>query len=578
LSQKIVEYTDKVATSHPESSLQVVLPSSSRAYRFIRHQIKGIESSRQLIIQNIIELIIGKRSNIRLLFSNKFFNPTDFATFYDDLAKLFIEIKDTQPLASFDTNYLSDLSKRWDQFVAQYQTTEARIPISKAIWIGVKEDIEKILDYLSKLQELSVSHARVIEVATLWERKELLRRKTTSSQVSNILNKVASDTNCNYLAWQNLLPEDCEVIIDGDSITEAILNLVRNSMFELDKANRDNKNIRVEVSLRQIDGLEFIVMSVADNGLGIPVNKVYSVFQMGHSGKGSSGLGLSIVQRIAALHNGQVHYVSDESRIGALFEIRIPRLNQPSKSISGIQCKNFIDVLGLLLSDSTFHSQLRWLQDHFDTSRTCAYSVTSQGGELVMLQDPASIVCDENLNFPTSSAVVTPSILVRRTILESTNPYLVFESDGNGLSRVWVPIQDKTGGILVLLFEGHHAEKFSNPADLELFPITCRGVLSRLETRTGLRILNDPVRLAEWKSILALLLPEEFLEKSFDWVSAVSIKKSALFYAAKYPFPINTLRFGTDTATPVVVRNDTSSLNDHSYEKEKSVTVEIPIA
>jgi len=63
-----------------------------------------------------------------------------------------------------------------------------------------------------------------------------------------------------------------------------------------------------------------VVLSVADNGPGIPAAERDKVFQRFYRGRDvtqpGSGLGLSIVQRIAELHNA--HIALGESTLGGL--------------------------------------------------------------------------------------------------------------------------------------------------------------------------------------------------------------------------------------------------------------------
>jgi two-component system sensor histidine kinase BaeS len=75
---------------------------------------------------------------------------------------------------------------------------------------------------------------------------------------------------------------------------------------------------------------EQVLMSVADNGPGIPAADLPYVFERFWRGdksrsrhSGGSGLGLSIVKQIAELHGGKVQVVSPDSG-GTQLTIRIP--------------------------------------------------------------------------------------------------------------------------------------------------------------------------------------------------------------------------------------------------------------
>jgi signal transduction histidine kinase len=73
-----------------------------------------------------------------------------------------------------------------------------------------------------------------------------------------------------------------------------------------------------------------IVLSVADNGIGIPrralrriFDRFYQVDQSLSRRAGGCGLGLSIVQFIVAAHGGTVTVTSEPGK-GSCFSVRLP--------------------------------------------------------------------------------------------------------------------------------------------------------------------------------------------------------------------------------------------------------------
>lgn len=71
------------------------------------------------------------------------------------------------------------------------------------------------------------------------------------------------------------------------------------------------------------DGDDRATLHVSDNGPGVPGDLAGRLFEPFVSGRGSSGLGLTIVARIAEVHGGDVRLVP-ASR-GALFRIELPK-------------------------------------------------------------------------------------------------------------------------------------------------------------------------------------------------------------------------------------------------------------
>lgn len=110
---------------------------------------------------------------------------------------------------------------------------------------------------------------------------------------------------------------------DYHLITRALSNFITNAIKYVDR----NKLIRIEVSNQEKE----TVFSVFNSGEAIPESectKIWDVFykidetRAKHS-KSGSGLGLSIVKQIAALHAGSVEIVNHGN--GVSFKLKIPR-------------------------------------------------------------------------------------------------------------------------------------------------------------------------------------------------------------------------------------------------------------
>jgi signal transduction histidine kinase len=90
----------------------------------------------------------------------------------------------------------------------------------------------------------------------------------------------------------------------------------------------------VEVSAR-VEG-DTVVLAVSDSGAGIPaadLDRIFERFARVDSGRnrkdGGFGLGLAIVQAIAAAHSGSVRVRSAVGQ-GSVFELRLPLVSQPA--------------------------------------------------------------------------------------------------------------------------------------------------------------------------------------------------------------------------------------------------------
>ena len=113
-------------------------------------------------------------------------------------------------------------------------------------------------------------------------------------------------------------------LVRGDSraLQHCLLNLLDNAV----KYSRDRREVRVSVGAR--DGM--VTLSVADRGIGIPVEDQARIFEkfaraetgLVHDVKGA-GLGLSLVEMLVRAHHGRVEVVSTPGE-GSTFTILLP--------------------------------------------------------------------------------------------------------------------------------------------------------------------------------------------------------------------------------------------------------------
>jgi two-component system, NtrC family, nitrogen regulation sensor histidine kinase NtrY len=112
-------------------------------------------------------------------------------------------------------------------------------------------------------------------------------------------------------------PELLEITADPDLLDQALINLVRNAV----EALRDTTSGHIALSAhRDPDG--HVVVSVADNGPGIPLEQRDKIFVPFFTTKRhGSGIGLTIVRQIATAHGASID-VSQTPGGGATFSLR----------------------------------------------------------------------------------------------------------------------------------------------------------------------------------------------------------------------------------------------------------------
>jgi signal transduction histidine kinase len=111
-------------------------------------------------------------------------------------------------------------------------------------------------------------------------------------------------------------PDLSAVAGDQELLRQALLNVVLNAC----QAMPDGGTVRLAT---ETDGDE-IVVSVADEGVGIPAEDLERIFHLYYTTKPDGhGVGLPMVYRIVQLHDGRIE-VSSSSGRGTVFTIRFP--------------------------------------------------------------------------------------------------------------------------------------------------------------------------------------------------------------------------------------------------------------
>jgi nitrogen fixation/metabolism regulation signal transduction histidine kinase len=113
--------------------------------------------------------------------------------------------------------------------------------------------------------------------------------------------------------------EAATVIADPDLLSQAVINLLHNAV----DAAMDCEDPTVELVCMLED--HHVVISVADNGKGIPVQFREDIFVPFFTTKAAgSGIGLSVVRQIALKHGGHISVDSNTSG-GATFRLMLPQ-------------------------------------------------------------------------------------------------------------------------------------------------------------------------------------------------------------------------------------------------------------
>ncbi|MBC7876362.1 MAG: response regulator [Anaerolineales bacterium] len=121
------------------------------------------------------------------------------------------------------------------------------------------------------------------------------------------------------MEWAANMPK---ALVDARQVEQVFNNLIKNAW----EAMPQSSDAKIYVKGRRADDSKFVLVTVKDNGPGIPKEiqeKIWVSFFTTKGGSGGTGLGLSSVMQIVNQHGGSISLESEVGK-GALFSVRLP--------------------------------------------------------------------------------------------------------------------------------------------------------------------------------------------------------------------------------------------------------------
>lgn len=142
--------------------------------------------------------------------------------------------------------------------------------------------------------------------------------------VASVMEELAETAAASQIRLFNQVPDEVSLYADQSLTTQLLINLIGNSI----RYGRERGKVVVRASLTQTQ----CTFTVSDDGIGIQEDQLPHIFERFYRAdpardRSGSGLGLSIVQWIVSLHNGQITVHSTYGQ-GTLVTVALP--TQPS--------------------------------------------------------------------------------------------------------------------------------------------------------------------------------------------------------------------------------------------------------
>lgn len=178
----------------------------------------------------------------------------------------------------------------------------------------LSDEINSSIDDMESLVFSALKLAKLNAGGVIYEKTD----GSLSEMTVRALNKVRPLLESKNIEFTACTDEDISFCFDEIWLTEAVSNLIKNSADH-------SECTEIQVSVYETPGTA--VISVSDNGKGIPQSAIPGIFERfgkcsRESGMSSVGVGMSIAEKIVRAHNGEILIFSEEGT-GTRFEITL---------------------------------------------------------------------------------------------------------------------------------------------------------------------------------------------------------------------------------------------------------------
>jgi signal transduction histidine kinase/ligand-binding sensor domain-containing protein/DNA-binding response OmpR family regulator len=314
-----------------------------------------------------------------------------------------IRLRDTIRIHEVEAHHLRELEKMKSRFIEnishEFRTplTLIKGPLEQLLSGRIKENLpdyyrmilrnsERLQNLIEEMLELSKVDSESIPVnKQKHELVSLLRSFTYSFIPLAEHNKIDFSFTCSTY--------EITALIDGDKLEKIVNNLLSNAF----KYTPAGGKITVDLTINLMEEHSNIIITVSDNGIGIPEDhksKIFDRFHKVDSVKGGFGIGLSLVKEFVNLLNWEITFSSKEGK-GSVFKLIIPypAKTDPDYEQVSAQSTNTNNIKELTLNDE---------DDEIEQSGTKPVILVVEDSPEVrsflsdLLKDDYEILCAEN--------------------------------------------------------------------------------------------------------------------------------------------------------------------------------------
>jgi nitrogen-specific signal transduction histidine kinase len=200
-----------------------------------------------------------------------------------------------------------------------------------------KDDLFNILHALKSTDKSGPSRkSQIIHEQIGWIKKrvdeitELLGESAAAAVPVNLnyvirsLTKLFTSDKRTVSFTYELDPQLSDILANEAEIRDIVFNLVSNAVKAIEKSGQKRGEVTISTSVGEEREIEYLYLSVEDNGVGIKREDWEKIFQKRFSTyDGGTGLGLHITRKIVSAYGGKMNFVSTVGK-GTKFTVKIP--------------------------------------------------------------------------------------------------------------------------------------------------------------------------------------------------------------------------------------------------------------
>jgi two-component system, sensor histidine kinase len=283
---------------------------------------------------------------------------------------------------------LREADRRKDEFLAMlaHELRNPLAPIRNGVEI-LKSDDAEVRERARRLIGRQVAHMTrlvddLLEVSRITQGKVALQRQpmAVTGAVEAAVETVRLLAEAKAQVLEVHVEPDLWIDADVVRMAQVLGNLLQNAVKFTPEKGR--------ITLRaQAVGAQ-VVLSVRDNGMGIPASVLPHVFDLFAQGdrsldraQGGLGIGLSLVRALAEMHGGSVEAHSEGVGRGSVFTLRIPR-STPSAAPAAVAAS-----LAPLVA-----RRILVVEDNPDAAEAMLLLLRAAGHQVTVLNDGAAAV------------------------------------------------------------------------------------------------------------------------------------------------------------------------------------------